>query len=99
MTDIPSSFNGTSLFIDKTHIIDADEANDMLIEEMAASTALALNTEVRTIQVSHEQFARAIATQQGNLDELLGAIKDGEPDFDSWTEGYSINELTLVLGN
>lgn len=88
-TDIPSSFEGSSLFVFGVHIADSDEHNEVPLLDMAGALAKALDTEVRTVKITQEQLAKAVATKLGRLDEFEKEIASGEENYEYWNEGYT----------
>lgn len=93
-TEIPSSFEGSSLFVNGVHIVDADEHNDIPLKEIAESLATALDTQFRTVKITEEQLATAVAKKLGKYNELEEEIASGEVNYEDWNQGYN-NENVL----
>jgi hypothetical protein len=93
-TEIPSSFEGSSLFVSGVHILDADEHNDLPLKEIAESLATALDSQVRTVKVTERQLATTIAKKLGKYEELETEIDSGEVNYENWNQGYT-NENVL----
>jgi hypothetical protein len=96
-TNIPSSFNGSSLFVNGVHIVDADNDNDIPLEDIAESLATALNTQVRTVEITEKQLATAVAKQRGQYDELEKEIDSGNVVYEDWNEGYNNDHVLAAL--
>lgn len=96
-TDIPSSFECKSLFVGGVHILDSNEHNDIPLEEIAESLAIALNTEVRTVKISEKQLAIAVTKKLGSYDELKKEIDSGDVNYEDWTQGYTNENILDAL--
>jgi hypothetical protein len=96
-TEIPSSFEGSSLFVNGVHILDADEHNDMPLEEIAESLATALDSQVRTVKITEKQLATAVAKKLGKYDELEKDIDSGDVNYEDWTQGYTNDNVLDAL--
>ena len=88
-TDIPCSFECSSLFVCGVHIADSDEHDSIPLMDIADALAIALDTEVRTIKVTQKQIARSVAKKLDQLKEFEDEVASGEVNYETWTDGYN----------
>jgi hypothetical protein len=96
-TEIAASFNGSSLFVNGVHIVDADDNNDFPLEDIAESLSIALDSTVRRVKVTEKKLAIAVAKRLGQYDELEREIDSGEVVYDDWHQGYSNDDVLSTL--
>jgi hypothetical protein len=97
---IPASFEGTSLFVNNKHILDADETNDYPIQDIADALAEALDGELQTISITTEQLAQSIVKNDPLLaNDFKENLKSGEVDYDEWTQGYNNNDIIKLIND
>lgn len=97
-SSIPASFDAVSLFVNGRHVLDADEANDHPIEDIASNLAAALDTDVTQESLSGIDLARYLAGKREKLSELEASIKEGNADLDDWVQGYTNDDVLGALG-
>lgn len=91
-----ASFKGFSLFMNSLHIIDADEGNDIPIENLANNIAVALGTNVTRIFGTEAQLATTVAQKTGKFDQLLQDIQQG-CDIDKWLYSYTNDDVWATV--
>jgi hypothetical protein len=95
-SEIACSFDCKSLFVNGTHILDADETDDFPIENISTELAKAFNIEVTLVSLSEVQLATYIAKKTNKEDKLAIAINADE-DLDEWLQGYNNNDVLAAI--